>query len=39
LYEKVSEKIRTIGYVQKHTIEDEIRKTCKWYLKNLEKIK
>ena len=29
--EYYSEKIRETGYVQKHTIEDEIKKTCKWY--------
>lgn len=27
-----SEKIRELGYVQNHSIELEIRKTCKWYL-------
>ncbi|MEA3475255.1 MAG: NAD(P)-dependent oxidoreductase [Candidatus Cloacimonadota bacterium] len=37
--EYYSEKIRQMGYIQKHTIEDEIRKTCKWYLKNLKKIR
>ena len=28
-----AEKIRKIGYTQKHTIEDEIARTCEWYLK------
>jgi nucleoside-diphosphate-sugar epimerase len=32
--EYYSEKIREMGYVQKHTIEEEIRRTCKWYLEN-----
>lgn len=28
-----SEKIRELGYVQQHSIEDEIKRTCEWYLK------
>ena len=28
-----SEKIRELGYVQNHSIEQEIQKTCQWYLK------
>ncbi|MBL7107875.1 MAG: hypothetical protein ISS38_01065 [Candidatus Cloacimonetes bacterium] len=31
--EYYSEKIREAGYVQQHTIEDEIKQTCEWYLK------
>ena len=27
-----SEKIRELGYVQQHSIEDEIKRTCEWYL-------
>jgi len=27
-----SEKIRELGYVQNHSIEQEIQKTCQWYL-------
>ncbi len=29
-----SEKIREAGYVQRYTIEEEIAKTCQWYLKH-----
>jgi len=32
--EYYSEKIREIDYTQKYTIEDEIARTCEWYLKN-----
>ena len=28
-----SEKIRELGYVQQHSIEDEIKRTCEWYLR------
>jgi nucleoside-diphosphate-sugar epimerase len=28
-----SEKIRELGYIQKHSIEDEIKRTCEWYMK------
>lgn len=28
-----AEKIREIGYVQQHTIEDVFRQTCEWYLR------
>ncbi len=28
-----SEKIRELGYDQQHSIEDEIKRTCEWYLK------
>ena len=34
--EYYSEKIREKGYTQKHTIEDEIARTCEWYMKNLK---
>jgi nucleoside-diphosphate-sugar epimerase len=27
-----AEKIREMGYVQQHSIEDEIKRTCEWYL-------
>jgi nucleoside-diphosphate-sugar epimerase len=37
--EYYSEKIREMGYVQKHTIEEEIRRTCEWYLENLKRRK
>ncbi|MBC8526380.1 MAG: NAD(P)-dependent oxidoreductase [Candidatus Cloacimonetes bacterium] len=30
--EYYSEKIREIGYIQRHSIEDEIKRTCKWYI-------
>lgn len=32
--EYYSEKMREMGYVQEHTIGEEIKKTCEWYLKN-----
>jgi nucleoside-diphosphate-sugar epimerase len=27
-----AEKIRELGYIQKYTIKDEIKRTCKWYI-------
>lgn len=34
-----AEKIRKMGYVQKYTIEDEMNRTCKWYLEDLRERK
>lgn len=31
-----AEKIRELGYVQKHSIEDIFKETCKWYLETKE---
>ena len=28
-----AEKIRELGYMQQHSIEDEIKRTCEWYMK------
>lgn len=32
--EYYSEKIREKGYVQNHSVEDEIKRTCEWYLES-----